>query len=248
MIRRGRYVLHVDGTCEEGSRVSARLHGLLSGQVLDSRKIGSEGKGGTGRPRRGACRVGRPSRRRPRPRTGPVPGGGRGLSRSAAVRLPLPPRRGPREGRARTRCRPPPQALPGGEAPPEARSGRPVAPAVRRGLGRSPRPGLPARRTGSEGGRGRPSEATALGMIHGRSWILAFSRTGKATPSRWTYPTSNSTNGSSPHTPSSPGPARPDNRAGTGWPGISTGSAGSSPRWSKGSGPPNSPASPPGFA
>ena len=42
MICRGGYVLHVDGTCEEGSRVLLVCMDSVSGQVLDSRKIGSE--------------------------------------------------------------------------------------------------------------------------------------------------------------------------------------------------------------
>ncbi len=39
---RGGYVLHVDGTCEEGSRVLLVCMDSISGQVLESRKIGSE--------------------------------------------------------------------------------------------------------------------------------------------------------------------------------------------------------------
>ena len=39
---RGGYILHVDGTCEEGSRVLLVCFDSLSGQVLESRKIGSE--------------------------------------------------------------------------------------------------------------------------------------------------------------------------------------------------------------
>jgi len=39
---RGGYILHVDGTCEEGSRVLLVCMDSLSGQVLESRKIGSE--------------------------------------------------------------------------------------------------------------------------------------------------------------------------------------------------------------
>ena len=39
---RGGYILHVDGTCEEGSRVLLVCLDSLSGQVLESRKIGSE--------------------------------------------------------------------------------------------------------------------------------------------------------------------------------------------------------------
>ena len=39
---RGGYVLHVDGTCEEGSRVLLVCMDSVSGQVLDSTKIGSE--------------------------------------------------------------------------------------------------------------------------------------------------------------------------------------------------------------
>jgi hypothetical protein len=42
MRRRGGYILHVDGTCEEGSRVLLVCLDSLSGQVLESRKIGSE--------------------------------------------------------------------------------------------------------------------------------------------------------------------------------------------------------------
>jgi hypothetical protein len=42
MLRRGGYVLHVDGTCEEGSRVLLVCMDSVSGQVLDSRKITSE--------------------------------------------------------------------------------------------------------------------------------------------------------------------------------------------------------------
>jgi hypothetical protein len=43
MVRRGGYILHVDGTCEEGSRVLLVCMDSISGQVLDSRKIASEG-------------------------------------------------------------------------------------------------------------------------------------------------------------------------------------------------------------
>ncbi len=39
---RGGYILHVDGTCEEGSQVVLACMDSVSGQVLDSRKIGSE--------------------------------------------------------------------------------------------------------------------------------------------------------------------------------------------------------------
>jgi len=39
---RGGYILHVDGTCEEGSRVLLVCMDSISGQVLESRKIGSE--------------------------------------------------------------------------------------------------------------------------------------------------------------------------------------------------------------
>lgn len=42
MGNRGGYILHVDGTCEEGSRVLLVCLDSLSGQVLESRKIGSE--------------------------------------------------------------------------------------------------------------------------------------------------------------------------------------------------------------
>lgn len=42
MARRGGYILHVDGTCEEGSRVLLVCMDSVSGQVLDSKKIGSE--------------------------------------------------------------------------------------------------------------------------------------------------------------------------------------------------------------
>jgi hypothetical protein len=42
MHARGGYILHVDGTCEEGSRVLLVCLDSLSGQVLESRKIGSE--------------------------------------------------------------------------------------------------------------------------------------------------------------------------------------------------------------
>ena len=42
MHQRGGYVLHIDGTCEEGSRVLFVCLDSLSGQVLESRKIGSE--------------------------------------------------------------------------------------------------------------------------------------------------------------------------------------------------------------
>jgi hypothetical protein len=39
---RGGYILHIDGTCEEGSRVLLVCMDSLSGQVLESRKIASE--------------------------------------------------------------------------------------------------------------------------------------------------------------------------------------------------------------
>lgn len=39
---RGGYILHIDGTCEEGSRVLLVCFDSLSGQVLDSRKLSSE--------------------------------------------------------------------------------------------------------------------------------------------------------------------------------------------------------------
>ena len=42
MRHRGGYILHVDGTCEEGSRVLLVCLDSLSGQVLESRKISSE--------------------------------------------------------------------------------------------------------------------------------------------------------------------------------------------------------------
>ena len=42
MLRRGGYVLHIDGTCEEGSRVLLVCMDSLSGQVLGSKKIASE--------------------------------------------------------------------------------------------------------------------------------------------------------------------------------------------------------------
>jgi hypothetical protein len=42
MRRRGGYILHIDGTCEEGSRVLLVCFDSLSAQVLQSRKIGSE--------------------------------------------------------------------------------------------------------------------------------------------------------------------------------------------------------------
>lgn len=42
MQQRGGYILHVDGTCEEGSGVLLVCLDSLSGQVLESRKIGSE--------------------------------------------------------------------------------------------------------------------------------------------------------------------------------------------------------------
>ena len=42
MRMRGGYILHVDGTCEEGSGVMLVCMDSLSGQVLESRKIGSE--------------------------------------------------------------------------------------------------------------------------------------------------------------------------------------------------------------
>lgn len=42
MRERGGYILHVDGTCEEGSRVLLVCLDSLSGQILESRKIGSE--------------------------------------------------------------------------------------------------------------------------------------------------------------------------------------------------------------
>lgn len=42
MSHRGGYILHVDGTCEDASRVLLVCMDSLSGQVLESRKIGSE--------------------------------------------------------------------------------------------------------------------------------------------------------------------------------------------------------------
>ena len=39
---RGGYILHIDGTCEEGSRVLLVCLDSVSGQVLESRKISSE--------------------------------------------------------------------------------------------------------------------------------------------------------------------------------------------------------------
>ena len=42
MCDRGGYILHIDGTCEEGSRVLLVCFDSLSGQVLESRKISSE--------------------------------------------------------------------------------------------------------------------------------------------------------------------------------------------------------------
>lgn len=39
---RGGYILHIDGTCEEGSRVLLVCFDSLSGQVLESRKLSSE--------------------------------------------------------------------------------------------------------------------------------------------------------------------------------------------------------------
>lgn len=42
MHQRGGYILHVDGSCEEGSRVLLVCMDSLSGQVLESRKISSE--------------------------------------------------------------------------------------------------------------------------------------------------------------------------------------------------------------
>jgi hypothetical protein len=42
MQNRGGYILHIDGTCEEGSRVLLVCLDSLSGQVLESRKISSE--------------------------------------------------------------------------------------------------------------------------------------------------------------------------------------------------------------
>ncbi len=42
MNTRGGYILHVDGTCEEGSGVVLVCMDSLSGQILESRKIGSE--------------------------------------------------------------------------------------------------------------------------------------------------------------------------------------------------------------
>lgn len=42
MRQRGGYILHIDGTCEEGSRVLFVCLDSLSGQVLESRKISSE--------------------------------------------------------------------------------------------------------------------------------------------------------------------------------------------------------------
>lgn len=44
MVRRGGYILHVDGTCEEGSQVLLVCLDSLSGQVLESRKIASESR------------------------------------------------------------------------------------------------------------------------------------------------------------------------------------------------------------
>jgi hypothetical protein len=41
---RGGYILHIDGTCEEGSRVLLVCLDSLSGQVLESRKISSENR------------------------------------------------------------------------------------------------------------------------------------------------------------------------------------------------------------
>ena len=42
MAKRGGYILHIDGTCEEGSRVLLVCLDSLSGQVIESRKIASE--------------------------------------------------------------------------------------------------------------------------------------------------------------------------------------------------------------
>ena len=42
MRQRGGYILHIDGTCEEGSRVLLVCFDSLSGQVLESRKVSSE--------------------------------------------------------------------------------------------------------------------------------------------------------------------------------------------------------------
>jgi hypothetical protein len=42
MRKRGGYILHIDGTCEEGSRVLLVCLDSLSGQILESRKINSE--------------------------------------------------------------------------------------------------------------------------------------------------------------------------------------------------------------
>jgi hypothetical protein len=42
MRNRGGYILHIDGTCEEGSQVLLVCLDSLSEQILDSRKIGSE--------------------------------------------------------------------------------------------------------------------------------------------------------------------------------------------------------------
>src|SRR3990172_6982262 len=42
MDHRGGYILHIDGTCEEGSSVLLVCLDSLSGQVLESRKISSE--------------------------------------------------------------------------------------------------------------------------------------------------------------------------------------------------------------
>ena len=42
MRHRGGYILHIDGTCEEGSQVLLVCLDSLSEQILDSRKIGSE--------------------------------------------------------------------------------------------------------------------------------------------------------------------------------------------------------------
>jgi len=42
MHARGGYILHIDGTCEEGSRVLLVCMDSISGQVLESRKIASE--------------------------------------------------------------------------------------------------------------------------------------------------------------------------------------------------------------
>lgn len=41
---RGGYILHIDGTCEEGSRVLLVCFDSLSGQVLESRKVSSENR------------------------------------------------------------------------------------------------------------------------------------------------------------------------------------------------------------